>query len=140
MLKVYYVGLAAKIDDKDWEALDVWKSLQIVDEEKANNPEIIEYDCSSSWEEQIYKIADKTDAVYCDKTLFKKRPYLCITYSKNSDEPVKYFEGAFKRISFCKIYVETNTTLEAIMRRCSADDVIAYLKERGMATCPMLKD
>lgn len=69
------------------------------------------------------------------KSFFTKKPIIKISYWWDDIECYKKFE----HISIRKVYREvTHMSLADIMKKIDAERVIQYLKERGLATCPML--
>lgn len=54
------------------------------------------------------------------------------------DEPINLFKKDFSSISIIEVNEEKkNVTIEWIMEHLSADKAIQFLKERGMAVCPI---
>ena len=63
---------------------------------------------------------------------FKCTPYISI-----GDWPMnntyKYFEGAFKKVAFKKVYEEDKySTLDFVMRRFPAELTMQYMREHGL--------
>lgn len=77
------------------------------------------------------------DGLWLDTTLFGHRPVICISYFR-AEGAVRYKN--FYSFSYKVVYKEwSDVTLNWIMNRLSADDAIQYMKDRGMAVCPVLK-
>jgi hypothetical protein len=76
-----------------------------------------------------------TPAVKTDATLFRKRPYVEIEYAW--DYADRYYN--FDSLTIERHYEPYDMTLDELFKEYSADEVIQYLKERGITTCPILK-
>lgn len=69
------------------------------------------------------------------KSFFKKKPIIKISYGWDCTECYKNFE----HISIRTVYREaSHMSLADIMKKFNSEQVIQYLKERGLAACPML--
>lgn len=137
MLKIYDKKFFVSIDGAKWRRLS--SSGTVMLEESQAIPESILFENLSF--EECYNMLQShlINGMYCTTAgIFKKVPAIDISYSGSFDcAQYKHF----KTISY-KITHEENTyyTLARIMERFPADTVIQYLKERGIATCPMLKE
>ena len=70
-------------------------------------------------------------------TFILRRPYLHF-FVEWLYEPINLFKKDFSSISIIEVNEEKkNVTLEWIMEHLSADKAIQFLKERGMAVCPI---
>lgn len=71
------------------------------------------------------------------RTFILRRPYLHF-FVEWLYEPINLFKKDFSSISIIEVNEEKkNVTLEWIMEHLSADKAIQFLKERGMAVCPI---
>jgi hypothetical protein len=76
-----------------------------------------------------------TPAVKNDVTLFRNRPYVEIEYEWDHVE--RYYD--FDHLTVERHYEPYEVTLHELLEDFLAEDVIQYLKERGMTACPILK-
>ena len=76
-----------------------------------------------------------TPAIKTYKTFFRKRPYVSVEYDW---EDVKYYYD-FDTVTIERQYEPYDITLDALIKCYPADQVIQYLKERGITACPILK-
>ena len=78
-----------------------------------------------------------TDGLWNYKTLFRH----CLMIGIESKGLHTYIsEKELKSISYKLVYKEReNVTLDWIIKHCTADQTITYLKQRGIQTCPILK-
>lgn len=71
------------------------------------------------------------------RTFILRRPYLHF-FVEWLYEPINLFKKDFSSITIIEVNEEKkNVTLEWIMEHLSADKAIQFLKERGMAVCPI---
>jgi hypothetical protein len=76
-----------------------------------------------------------TSAIKTGTTFFLKRPYVEIEYAW--DDVDRYYN--FDSITIERHYEPYDVTLNELFEDFSADECIQYLKDRGMAACPILK-
>jgi hypothetical protein len=132
MLKIYNVTYYVSIDGADWREVD--SGYKAADEEPANK---LILDNASFDEAREYLSNHRIYSVWNDSTLFTNKPLIYIRYEDAWDQ-VSYRH--FKTISYKIEYKEwSNVSLDWIIKHLSADQCIQYLKDRGMAACPILK-
>lgn len=133
MLKVYLTTNYVSIDGADWRA--VGGCGYRATEEELSDQLILDnltFDEVYEYLSQNYLIG-----IYDDQTLFRHKPIIQINYSDAWD-PVTY--RRFNNMSYKTEFEEwKNVSLEWLVEHLSADQCIQYLKDRGMAACPILK-
>lgn len=133
MLKIYDVIDYISIDGARWRSVGGWR-YKATDDELENK--LILNDVSFD-EAREYFADHPLDGVCNDNTFFRNKPTIRVKYSDAWDS-VEYRH--FNKLSYKREFEEwKNVTLEWIMKHLSADQCIQYLKDRGMATCPILK-
>lgn len=138
MLKIYTVRYYVSIDTGPWERLyDIHTCMRndttVLSEQIFINKLPFSECC------ELLK-TDPMHGMYYSETFFRHKPLVCIRYADDCDSVAyKYFDT----LSYKATYEEfTHLPLSKIMERFPSDQVIQYLKERGIATltCPMLKE
>lgn len=131
MLKVYKVHNYVSIDGADWRKVD--SGHLITDEEKSN--ELILDKVSFAEAREILSQKNKLYGVWNCSTLILGRPTICVDYSDSWDF-AEYTH--FNTMSYLRKYEEwTTVPMQWLMEHASAEQLIQYLKERGITTCPM---
>ena len=131
MLKVYHCYTYVSMDGGDWRRLGD-SGYRITDEELS---ERIILDNASFADTREYLKNNICNAMYNDETFFGHKPIIKIGYSDAWDY-VSYKH--FDTLSYKIVYKEwKSVTMKWLMEHASADQVIQYLKERGITTCPM---
>lgn len=92
--------------------------------------------------EQAFERFEKNPShnIFSSRTFILRRPYLHLhrDVMELFSKPTDLFKKDFFSISIIEINEEKNgVTLEWIMEHLSADKAIQFLKERGMAVCPI---
>lgn len=133
MLKVYTVKSFVSIDDGEWQKVGTNGHL-VADDATIDCQKIFFKNITFN---QCWKLLDSSsfDGIYKDYTLFRRKP--CI-YVKGHNGWIGY--KSFNSISYKYVYEEDHyASLDWIMKHCSAEQCIQYLKDRGMTVCPMVK-
>lgn len=131
MLKVYNVYDYISIDGEKWRQVGRG-GYRITDAELQHR---ILLDNASFDETREYLKNKVSDAMFNDKTFFRGRPLIKINYS-DCWEYVTYRQ--FDTLSYKRVYKEwEHVTMKWLMEHASSNEVIQYLKERGITTCPM---
>ena len=130
MLKVYTRKYWVSINHKEWE--QVWLSRDIM----TDNPpsEAIVVDKLSFDEFYALLQNGSMDHIRAGKTLFRKRPKIVIEYDYDRIKRHTHFDSISCKVTYEEI---KKPTLYSIVRCFPAEDVIQYLKDRGITTCPM---
>ena len=136
MLKIYNVRYYVSINTAPWERIDSQGTLML--EESQVVPERIQWNNLSFLECIDVLKANIVTCIHLYEYGFKRKPCICIRYAGDWESTTyKHFDT----ISLKATYVEDPYyTLADIIKRFPADQTIQYLKERGIATCPMLKE
>ena len=136
MLKIYTVRYYVSIDTGPWERLHAIHTC--MREDTTVLPEQILINKLPFNECYEMLKTDHVRGMHLSETNFKHKPLVCIAYAGDWDATAyKYFDT----LSYKTTYEEdTYITLSEIMKRFPSDQVIQYLKERGLNTCPMLKE
>ena len=136
MLKVYIARNYISIDTGPWERIDglhtyMRDDATVLPEQILINKLPFNECC------EMLK-TDNMRGMYYSETNFRHKPLVCVKYAGDWDTTAyKYFDT----LSYKTTYEEdTYITLSKIMERFPSDQVIQYLKERGITTCPMLKE
>lgn len=132
MLKIYIRKYWVSINHKEWE--QVWWERDMMKDNPPNEDVVVN---QLSFNEFYVLLQNSSiDHIRSGKTFFRKKPKITIKYD---DDRIKRYTH-FDTIS-CKITYEEikNPTLYSIIRCFPADQVIQYLKERGIVTCPIMK-
>ena len=130
MIKVYTVKSYVSINGGDWQRVG-FDGHTMTDD---NPIEKVIFNNATFDECYEYVSQHSLDGIYLDSTLFKKKPIICINYSRFDSHRYDQFDN----ISYKYVCEELkNVTLDCIMKKVSADKCIRYLKERGMSACPM---
>lgn len=92
----------------------------------------------ASFEQAFEHFEKKPDHnIFSSRTFILHRPYLHLCKEWLA-EPIDLFQKDFSSISIIEINEEKkDVTLEWIMEHLPADKAIQFLKERGMAVCPI---
>ena len=128
MLKAYKVITYIAVDDKPKK--EIWKIGCGLIEEELPRVVTTTFSFQDCFEGQL-----PTPAIKTDKTFFRKRPYIKIEYDWDD---VEYYDD-FDSITIERHYEPNDITLNELIKGYPADQVIQYLKERGITTCPILK-
>ena len=130
MLKVYRFVPYYKVDNKEW----------------ARCGRVGYKICEETSEEELCLQAMSWDEVYANawpsgicigETFFRHRPYIEVSCSY-PDDCLRFYKGDFQKFTYIKRYEEwSSCPLEWIMKHAPADLTIQYMKERGMAVCPV---
>ena len=133
MLKKYNTTNYISIDGADWRAVG-GHGYTVTEDEPQDK---LIFDNVSFSEAYDYLSQHCLTGVWTDTSIFRNKPIIVVSYNDAWDE-VLY--RRFKTISYKRKFVEDHhVSLEWIMKHLSADQCIQYLKDRGMATCPILK-
>ncbi len=90
----------------------------------------------TDFDEIFNKFGGIGSSIYCDVTFFKKRPYIYGTISW--DQGVKIFKEDFNEYKIIdRVNLVEGYTMKHLIEELSADDLIAYLKDNGLNTCPI---
>jgi hypothetical protein len=145
MKKFYIAYTVVEYQKKDY-TVDCSSGWVYLEEDEIKN--LMVEEILDSWEKlKKFAIEDiHSIHTYLNKTFFKKTEYVALrTDFWWSDGFIKIFEKDFTNdlIIKYKNYVEVRNldgySLKHIMEKTSADDFIEYLKDNGIATCPMLQ-
>lgn len=132
MLKVYEYDEYVSIDGADWCCIN--NGHKIANDELTD---CLILDNVTFDEAREYLSNNNVRGMYRDHTFFRKRPVIIINYGWGWD-PVRYKH--FKSLSYKKVYKEwKDVSMRWLMNNASADELIQYLKERGVTACPILK-
>jgi hypothetical protein len=136
MLTIYNKHYYISVDNAPWRVLGASGICML--ESSQVNPETIVFEnlnfeeCYNTLQREMFS------SIHCGTTEFLKKPVIYVGYAGSYDfEVYKHFNTISYKIT-CEEY--TYCTLHDIMRRFPADQTIQYLKERGMAACPLLKE
>ena len=131
MLKVYNVYEYISVDGREWRRVG-GSGYRITDEELSD---CIILDNASFDETREYVKNNYPDVMFNDETFFRHKPLIQIKY----DDCWEYATYKhFDTLSYKRVYKERkDVTMQWLMEHASADQVIQYLKERGITTCPM---
>ena len=131
MLKVYTVNHYVSVDGGKW--YRVGRCGETMMDDSKSTEDILDFNTFDEWCAYLQK--NQLPGIYYQPTFFKKKPCI-VTYEWSYDTYTKY--TSFNTLSYKTVYKEyTSASLAYIMDRFSADQVIQYLKERGITTCPM---
>lgn len=131
MLKIYDVHDYVSIDGARWRELDV-TGYRATDEEPQDT--IILNNISFD-EVRSYLLTHRVCGLCNDCTPFRHKPLVCVKYWDAWDY-VDYKH--FTTLSYKREFVERkDVTFEWMTKHLSADQLIQYLKERGITACPM---
>ena len=131
MLKVYNVYECVSVNGGDWR--QVGDSGYTITDEELSERIILD---NASFIDTIEYLKNKfCFSIRKDKTFFKHKPIIKIGYNGAWDYAV--YRG-FDTLSYKIVYEEwEGVTMQWLMEHASANQVIQYLKERGITTCPM---
>lgn len=138
MLKIYKVHNYVSIDGADWrEVVNSWfTDIKC----KASNENLdIKYIVRRLSFDETRKYLDnhKLNGVWNDTTFWRKKSTICVRYRGAWDDVIYKH---FNTISYKQEYEEwKDVSLQWIMENLPAEQTIQYLKERGIATCPIMK-
>ena len=133
MLKVYHATDYVSIDGAPWREVSC-TGYSVSDEELHTKLVLNEVSFDEAYE---FLLNNHIWGVCNDGTIFRNKPVISVTYCGAFDS-VRYKH--FNTMSCKTEYKEwTNVSLDWIMKHLSAEQCIQYLKERGMAACPIMK-
>jgi hypothetical protein len=131
MLKVYNVVSYVSVDGAKWRSVG-HTGYCCTD---ANLDIKLILDNASFDEAREYVNNHFLDGVYNTCTFWRGKPTISVRYRDAWDDVVY---KNFNTISYKNVYTEyKHVTLGWMMEHLPAEDVIQYLKERGITTCPM---
>ena len=131
MLKAYMIDSYYKVDDEEWTECGR-RGYGIFDDEEPR-PQEVHHEVS--WDEAY---ARSYDGMLCSETFFRHRQYIELWHQWQDENLRRFYRGGFEKFSYKFVYTEwKGCTLEWIMKHASADQIIQYMKERGMTACPM---
>ena len=131
MLKIYKVRDYVSIDGADWRRVGDC-GYRVTDEEVSDK---LVLDNASFEEARAYLSEHILCSVWNGSTFFRHKPTVEVHYSGAWD-PVVYRK--FNTLSYKRKFAEdTNVSFEWMTKHLSADQLIQYLKERGITACPM---
>ena len=131
MLKIYDVNDYVSINGAKWRSVGGY-GYKATDEKPEN--ELILYDATF---DEVYEYLEQNSlsGVQDDKTFFRKKPIIRVFYN-DAWESVEY--RRFNKMSYKREFKENkNVSLNWIMKHLTADECIQYLKDRGIAACPI---
>lgn len=132
MLKVYRVNSYVSINGEEWEEVGS-TGYTVRDDEPTEKIFFENFTLNQCYEHLKEK---PLDGIWHSKTFFRKRPMLYIGRGYYSSCGYTSFDT----ISYKYVYDEwKDVPLDWLMKHTSTDQCIQYLKERGMAACPILK-
>lgn len=131
MLKVYHIHDYVSIDGADWREVGGYGDKAI-----NGDPETeIRLDNASFDEAREYLSQNYLSGVWNDTAFLRNQPTIRVSYNDAWDS-VEYRN--FDTISYKREFEEwTKVSLKWIIENLPAEQTIQYLKERGIATCPM---
>lgn len=131
MLKIYSVHDYISIDGAKWR--EVGCSGYKATDEEVENTLILD---NISFDEAHEYLSQKTlDGIWNGSTFFRNKPTVVVSY-QDAWDPVSYLH--FNTMSYKREFREKKyMTFEWMTKHLSADQLIQYLKERGITTCPM---
>lgn len=133
MLKIYHVNDYVSVDGAKWRKVGT-PGYRVADEELQN---VTVLNNASFNDVRKYLTSHLLDGVWNDSTFFRHKPTVVVSYT-NAWDPVSY--RSFNTLSYKTEYKEwKNVTFEWMMQHLSAEQLIQYLKERGMTACPIVK-
>ena len=133
MLKVYNVYDRVSIDGAKWRTVGGY-GYRVTDEEVKNK---LVLDNVTFDEAREFLSQNILSGVWNDSTFFRNKPTVVVSYNDGWD-PVSYRH--FDTMSYKREFVEDkNVTFEWMTQHLSAEQLIQYLKERGITTCPIVK-
>ena len=133
MLKVYLINDYVSIDGAKWRLVGGYG--HIAANEELENKLMLD----NATFDEVYEYLEQNylSGVQNDTTLFRKKPIIRVSYNDAWDT-VEY--RRFNKMSYKREFKENkNISLKWITKHLSADQCIQYLKDRGMAACPILK-
>lgn len=128
MLKSYQYELQISLNGAEWCTID-YGYTKLREEHEPIKTFIENYSFVEAHEWMLHNYNNHWFAGY---TFFKKRPKIQIQYSWDYTRTYKTFDT----ISIRVIYEENPITMRELWNE-NSEDVIQYLKERGITTCPM---
>ncbi len=134
MLKPYICRREYKIDDGEWTLLNTYTAL--LEEDGSDYNSKFQEETAFTFDE-VWRSALAFGRIYADKTIFSKRHELWIDDVEHLD-PVQVLEEECNYISFRDAREEApHTTLKYLMNHLPSEIVIRYLKDNGLAACPL---
>lgn len=133
MLKIYTVVSYVSIDGAKWRSVgsagycctDEDLDIKVV-LDNASFKEVCEYNSNHF-----------IDGIWNSNTFWRKKPVIVVKY-RDAWNDVVYKH--FHTMSYKNVYTECkNVSFEWLIKHLTADQLIQYLKERGITTCPILK-
>lgn len=131
MLKIYDVNDYVSINGAKWRSVGGY-GYKATDEKPEN--ELILYNATF---DEVYEYLEQNSlsGVQDDKTFFRNKPIIQVFYNDVLDS-VEY--RRFNKMSYKREFKENkNVSLNWIMKHLTADECIQYLKDRGIAACPI---
>lgn len=135
MLKIYNSYYMYQLDHGEWNRFG-YTGWFCKEESDVTDLKIILKD--ATFEQAFERFEKKPDHnIFSSRTFILRRPYLHLCKEWLA-EPIDLFQKDFSSISIIEINEEKkDVTLKWIMGHLSADKAIQFLKERGMAVCPI---
>ena len=130
MLKVYSMTDYVSVDGKDWAEVG-WDGGYCMRDDMPE--EVVGFENLSF--DECYALLKDRDfyGISRDVTLFRNRPQITVSYW-----PDDKWYTRFNTISYKTVYKEASwMSLNDILKKFPAEKCIQYLKERGLAVCPM---
>lgn len=136
MLKVYRVKYCVSINGGEWREVKEGLNYHYVLRDECEPTDQYLLPSTMTFQEFYEYIKSKPlHGVNRGKSIFGK-PYIRVMHDWSWDSWECYYK--FNTISYRRVFEErTNITLSEIFKHFPADQVIQYLKERGITTCPM---
>ena len=128
MLKAYKIRTYIAVNDQPKK--EVWKIGYGLTEDEVPRIVTTAFSFQDCFDKQL-----PTPAITTHKTLIRKKPYVRVEYEWDD----AYYYYNFDSISIERHYEPYDITLNELFKRYSAEQVIQYLKERGMTACPIMK-
>ena len=128
MLQAYKVKTYIAVNDKPKK--EIWRIGYGLTEDELPRVVTTTFSFQDCLDKQL-----PTPAIKAYKTFFRKIPYVRVEYDW---EDVKYYYD-FDSVTIERRYEPYDITLNELIKGYPADQVIQYLKERGITTCPILK-
>lgn len=134
MLKPYLCVREYKIDDGEWDIL--FTCVALLEEDGSNYHPRFREETTLTFDE-VWNSAQEFHSIYAGRTFFRKRRVLYIRSDKHI-EPTQVLDMQCNKISFRDTRKEAPyTTLAYLMKHSPSDLVVRYIKENGLAVCPL---
>lgn len=132
MLKVYHVYDYVSIDGAKWRTVGGYGGYKVTDEEVEAK---LVLDNVSFEEVREFLSHNLLDGVWNESTFFRHKPTIAVHYQDAWDWVVYRH---FDTMSYKREYKENkDVSFQWLTEHLSAEQLIQYLKERGITTCPM---